>query len=602
MTESGRLLAVLAGVIILGVGAQWIAWRIRAPAILVLLAAGFLSGPVVGFVDPDSQFGGLLLPAVSLSVALILFEGALSLEFRELREVGRPVIGLLTVGAVATWLMTTMAAHWILSLRLNDALLLGAILVVTGPTVIGPLLREIRPTGRVSSIARWEGIVIDPIGACLAVLVFQAAEDGQITGLRHAFFAVASGLAITAGIGSAIGIGAAFMLTFVLHRFWLPDYLQIPVTLMLAIAAFTAAEVMHPQAGLVAATVMGIGMANQRRVDIRRIIEFKESLTVLLVSCLFIVLAARVSAQSLVALGWRGGLFVASLLFVVRPLCVWVSTIGSTLQWREKMFLSWFAPRGIVAASVASVFAIQLGTGGQTIASATLLVVFTSVAVYGTTAGAVARRLGLANATAEGVLIAGANPVARAIATALSNAGFVTTLVDSRYGGIRDAHAAGLTAIYGDILSDRTLDRVDLNGLGRFLALTPNDDVNTLACTILRDVFGRQHVYQLTRSFRQEPMKSSEVPHLGGRMLFGESVLYERLDEALNHGAAIKVTPLTQEFGFQAFVEHYGPGALPLFVVDAKHLIVVTLDAPCHAVAGQSIISLVSPQPYAHEA
>ncbi len=597
MNESGRLLTVLAGILILGIGAQWIAWRIRAPAILVLLGAGFLSGSLAGFVKPDSQFGDLLLPAVSLSVSLILFEGGLSLEFSELREVGRPVIGLLTIGAAVTWVLTTLAADWVLGLPLPEALLLGAILVVTGPTVIGPLLRDIRPTNRVSSIARWEGIVIDPLGACLAVLVFQATQSGDGFGLRHAFFALATGLATTAAIGSAIGIGAALLLTFVLHRFWLPDYLQNPVTLMLAIAAFTSAEVIHAQAGLVAATVMGIGMANQRRVDIRRIIEFKESLTVLLVSCLFIVLAARVSTKSLMALGWQGAIFVAALILVVRPLCVWLSTIGSTLKWREKMFLSWFAPRGIVAASVASVFAIQMGAAGQTIASATLLVVFASVAIYGMTAGALARRLGLANARAEGLLIAGANPVARAIATALSDAGFVTTLIDSRYAGISEAHAAGLTAIFGDILSDRTLDRVDLSGLGRFLALTSNDDVNTLASTILRDVFGRQHVYQLARSLRQEPMKSSEVPHFGGRTLFGADCLYERLDESIDRGAAIKVTPLTNEFGFQAFMDHYGANACPLFVVDGPRLIVVTLDAPCHAVAGQSVISLVSANP-----
>ena len=598
MTESDRLLTVLAGVLVLGVGAQWIAWRIRAPAILALLGAGFLAGPVTGLIEPDALFGPLLLPVVSLSVSLILFEGGLSLEFRELREVGRPVVGLLTVGAATTWLLTTMSAHWVLGLPQSAALLLGAILVVTGPTVIGPLLRDIRPIGRVSSIARWEGIVIDPIGACLAVLVFQATETGDGGGLRHAFLALATGLATTGLIGTAIGMVAALILTFVLHRFWLPDHLQNPVTLMLAIAAFTAAEIVHPQAGLVAATVMGIGMANQRRVDIRRIVEFKESLTVLLVTCLFIVLAARVSAKSLTALGWRGALFVAVLILVIRPLSVWLATIGSTLKWREKMFLSWFAPRGIVAASVASVFAIQMGSGGEALASATLLVVFATVAIYGMTAGTLARRLGLAVARPEGLLIAGANPVARAVAAALGSAGFATTLVDSRYAGIREAHAAGLTAVYGDILSDRTLDRIDLSGLGRFLALTSNDDVNTLAATILRDVFGRQHVYQLARSLRQEPMKNSEVPHLGGRTLFGAECLYERLDEAIDRGAVVKATPLTAEFGLQAFLDHYGQDAVPLFVVDGPRLLVVTLDAPCHAVAGQSVISLVSsPRP-----
>jgi NhaP-type Na+/H+ or K+/H+ antiporter len=593
MSEADWLLMVLAGILALGIGAQWIAWRIGAPAILLLLGAGFLAGPVTGFVRPDEHFGILLLPVVSLSVGLILFEGGLSLEFRELREAGRSIVGLLTVGIVATWIMIWLAAHSILGMPAPAALLLGAILVVTGPTVIGPLLRDIRPIGRVRSIARWEGIVIDPLGACLAALVFQATQSAAASGYRHAFLTIVTGLGITVGIGAAVGIAGAMLLTFVLHRFWLADHLQNPVSLMLALVVFTSAEVLHAQSGLVAATIMGIGMANQRRVDIRRIVEFKESLSVLLISCLFIVLAARVSPRALIALGWRGVVFVAALVLIVRPASVWLSTIQSGLNWREKLFLSWFAPRGIVAASVASVFAIQMGPDGEQIASATLLVVFATVAIYGLTAGRVARVLKLAIPRGEGLLIAGANPVARAIATALNGAGFSTVLVDSRYSGIREAHAAGLAAVYGDILSDHTLDRIEMGPLGRFLALTSNDDVNTLASTILRDSFGREHVYQLARSIQHESPKSSEIPHLGGRTLFGSDFLYERLDEALHRGGTIKVTPLTAEFKLSAFVEHYGPRAWPLFVIDHGRLVVVTIDAPCQATEGQSVVSLV---------
>ncbi|HEV8069533.1 MAG TPA: sodium:proton antiporter [Planctomycetaceae bacterium] len=593
MNEADRLLIVLTGILGIGIGSQWLAWRIRAPAILLLLSAGFVAGPLTGFVRPDEQFGVLLLPVVSLSVGLILFEGGLSLEFRELREAGRSILGLLTIGVIATWVAIWQAAQWLLGMPAPAAFLLGAILVVTGPTVIGPLLRDIRPMGRVRSIARWEGIVIDPIGACLAALVFQATESGLATHYRQAFLTAAAGLGITTAIGVGVGMAGALLMTSVLHRFWLTDHLQNPVSLMLALSAFTVAEVLHPQAGLVAATVMGIAMANQRQVDIRRIVEFKESLSVVLISCLFIVLAARVSPHALTALGLRGAAFVACLILVVRPVSVWLSTIGSGLSWREKVFLSWFAPRGIVAASVASVFAIEMGPEGETLASATLLVVFTTVAVYGLTAGFVARRLNLAVPRGEGVLIAGANPLARAIATALSGAGFPAVLVDSRYAGIREAHAAGLSAVYGDILSDRTLDRIDVSSLGRFLALTSNDDVNTLASTMLRDVFGREHVYQLARSVQQDSGRSSEIPHFGGRTLFGSNYLYEQLDEAIYRGAAVKVTPLTAEFKFSAFVEHYGPRAWPLFVIDGGKLIVVTVDAPYQPVEGQSVVSLV---------
>ena len=392
--DDTSLLIALSAIIVLGVGAQWLAWRLRLPAILLLLSVGALAGPITGFLNPQDVLGDLLFPLISLSVGLILFEGGLTLRFREVRATWRSLVGLLTVGVAVTWLGATLAARVLLGLPFSTSLLLGSILVVTGPTVIGPLLRDIRPSGRVGAVAKWEGIVIDPIGAVLAVLVFEAIDAIAAASYTHATRHALQGLALTAGSGVLIGGAAAGLLVVSLRRFWIPDYLQNPVALLLVAASLTTANLLHHEAGLVAVTVMGLILANQHRVAVQRIAEFKENLTVLLISVLFVVLAARVEPVELTQLGWRGVAFAVVLIVVVRPLAVWLSTIRSNLKIRERIFLAFFAPRGIVAAAVASIFALRLGDDGAVIAPATLLVIFITVAFYGLSAGWLARQPG----------------------------------------------------------------------------------------------------------------------------------------------------------------------------------------------------------------
>ncbi len=430
MTE--RLLTTLAGILVLGIGAQWLAWRLCIPSILLLLGSGFVVGPGLGWIDPDRVFGSLLLPVVSLSVGLILFEGGLSLRFRELRKTWGSLVGLLTVGVLVTWGLSAVTAAQILGMPSSLALLSGAILVVTGPTVIGPLLRHIRPTGRVGPVAKWEGIVIDPIGATLAVLVYEGLDAIRRAEYGSATLNVLEGLGITLLAGGLVGAFCAGVLVFCLRRFWIPDYLQNPVALMLVVIALTAANALHHEAGLLAVTVMGVILANQRVVPMDRISEFKESLTILLISALFILLSARVRVEDLTALGWRGLVFALVMLLMVRPLAVWAATIGSQLTRAERLFLAWFAPRGIVAASVASVFALRLGDSGAVLVPATFLVIVATVAVYGLTAGPLARRLGLTPGDPQGLLIAGANGFARALASVLQREGFRVVLVDTR--------------------------------------------------------------------------------------------------------------------------------------------------------------------------
>jgi len=589
----------ITGVIALGIGAQWLAWRLHLPSILLLLLVGFLAGPITGFLHPDELFGELLLPVVSIAVAIILFEGGLSLSVRELREVGSVFTRLVTLGALVTWLASAALAWAVFDLSPSLAALLGAILVVTGPTVIMPLLRQLRPRRRVGNTLKWEGIVIDPVGAILAVLVFEvilATEDlGQATGLASL------GILKAIGGGGLIGFAGAGGLVFALRRYWIPDFLQNPVTLMIAVIGYTAANQIQPESGLLTVTIMGAVLANQRAVTIKHIVEFKENLRVLLIAVLFIALAARLPLDSVTELGPPALLFIALLILVVRPLAVLLCTLGSRLSWRERAFLGWMAPRGIVAAAVSSLFALRLAeagyAGAESLVAITFAVITGTVAVYGLTAGPLARRLGVADPNPQGALIIGAQPWAREIAQALSDEGFQVRLVDDNWSDIAAARQAGFETFYAGILQEYVLDEIDLDGLGRLFALTPNDEVNALAGLHFTEVFGRSEVFQLPPLNAAEGEASELLPkHLRGRFLFGDGVTYGELERRFAHGAMLKRTPLTKEFGYRAFCDYYGQSAIPMFAVKRSgRLEVIAADIKTVPEPSDTLIALVDP-------
>jgi NhaP-type Na+/H+ or K+/H+ antiporter len=596
MSHEEQVLLQLAGVLVLGIGAQWLAWKLQLPSILLLLALGFVAGPATGLIDPDALFGELLFPMVSLAVGLILFEGGLSLRLAHLREIGWPLWSLITVGAAMTWVLAAGAAYLVLGLDGGAALLLGAILVVTGPTVIGPLLRHVRPTGRVASVAHWEGIVIDPVGAVLAVLVYEALAVAPTTGALAAARAVLPQLGTTLLAGLAIGGFAAYAALELLRRFWVPDYLQSPLLLMLVTGAFTVSNLVQPESGLLTVTLMGVILANQSAVPVKHIIEFKENLRVLLIASLFILLAARVAPADFTALGWRGPLFVAFLIVVVRPAAVLVSTLLTSLSFKERLFLAWLAPRGIVAASVASVFALRMGDAGTGLVPATFLVIVGTVAVYGLTAAALARRLGLSNPNPQGILFASAHAGSRAIAKAVKAAGFPVLLVDNNRFNATTARLEGLPTAWTSVLSEDVFDGVPHSGLGRLLALTPDDEVNALAALHFREVFGRAEVYQLPPRKGGSPRLESAAPHLRGRYLFARDATYDTLDRRFADGYVVKSTKLSPEFDWAAFRQRHGEDALPLFVVtETGTLVVCVADRPAAPRPGQTVISLVKP-------
>jgi NhaP-type Na+/H+ or K+/H+ antiporter len=597
MSHEEGLLVGLASIAVLGIGAQWLAWRLRVPSILLLLVVGFLAGPVSGLLDPDALFGELLLPFVSLSVGVILFEGGLSLRVRDLRPMGASVWSLVTVGAGVTWALTAWAARGLLGLDLETSLLLGAILVVTGPTVVGPLLRHIRPVGTVARVAHWEGIVIDPVGASLAVLVYEALPSGASSSLSSLLRGAGANLLLTLLVGALVGGTAALLTVLILRRFWVPDFLQSPVLLMLVTAAFTASNLWRAESGLLTVTLMGVLLANQRLVPVKHIIEFKENVRVLLISSLFVLLAARVSPSDVRVLGWAGPAFVVFLIVVVRPAAVLVSTLGSGLSRSERLFLASLAPRGIVAASVASVFALRLGQPGRELVPATFLVIVGTVAVYGLGAAPLARRLGLANPNPQGIVFASAHPGARAIARAVKGAGFPVLLVDNDRAHVNAARMEDLPTAYASILSESALEAAEEGGLGRLLAMTADDEVNALATLHFREVFGRAEVYQLPPLREGNPRVAGAPPHLRGRTLFAPWASYDALDQRFALGHVVKATRLSPEFDYEAFRARYGDEALPLFVAtESGSLVVCTADTTPSPRAGQVVMALVDPK------
>lgn len=594
-----NVLTGIAFIVVLAVSAQWIAWRLKLPSILVLLTVGFIAGPILNLADPDALFGDLLFPVVSLSVGLIMFEGALGLRFSQIANFKYALRNILTIGVLVTWVLSSVAAHVVLRFDWPLAILLGAILVVTGPTVIGPLMRHVKPVGPVGPILRWEGILIDPVGATLGLLVFEFILSGTP---REATTSTFISLMRTIAIGSAVGMAGAGLVYALLRRYLVPDYLHNPLTLMIVIGTFALADMGQHESGLLAVTVMGIALANQKRVPVQHIVEFKENLGVLLIGSLFILLSARLELADLTLLGGEIIIFIVILLLLVRPLSIFLSTIGSPLSIPERTFLAWMAPRGIVAAAVTSIFALRLEEAG--FANARLLVpvmfsvIVATVAVYGLTALPVARRLGVARTTQpEGALIVGAHSWARAIASELKDNGYAVTLVDTNYGNIQAARMLDLKTHFGSVLDEASFEEIDLNGIGRLLALTSNDEVNALAALHGIEAFGRAEVYQLPLR-RRDTLPHQEVPgHLHGRYLFGNDATFHKIEERFQDGATLKTTPLTREFTYTDFRMTYGETAVPMFLIDksTRKLQVFTTDTPLTPVAGQVIISMVMP-------
>ncbi|KJS25684.1 MAG: sodium:proton exchanger [Hyphomonadaceae bacterium BRH_c29] len=569
---SSELIFACALIGALGIGAQWLAWRLQAPAIVLMALAGLAVGPLwavlfgEALLDPQRVFNGsgkeLLRPIVSLAVAVILFEGGLVLKFETLREAGAAVRRMVFLGGPLAWLFGSLAAHYVAGLDWGSAVVFGGVLVVTGPTVIMPLLRQSKLGGRAGAFLKWEGIVNDPVGALFAVAAFEiirvAATGESILG-KGAMIVFAAAM----GVGLGIAFGLAMVRAF--RQGWTPEYLKAPIIFASIILCYALAEMIEKEIGLVAVTAYGMTLANSRLAGLNELRKFKEDIAVLLVSGVFVILTANLTPDVIRrALTWNTLAFLLVMLFVVRPLSVWIATFG-TLKRNEALLLGWIAPRGVVAVAVSSLFATllyDLGrqgnskfyfSGAEQITPLAFAMVFTTVVLHGFTIGPLARRLGLARKERPGVLLVGVNPWSIDFARTLKDIGIEPILADNTWRRLRPAREAGLSTFFGEVLSEEAEVRLDHSAFDQVLGLSANEPYNALVSSQFAPELGRHKVFQLSAQESEEEDHRTLGLSTRGRTLIRRGRSYDSLIRDHYRGWVFSKTKLSDTYDIEHF-------------------------------------------------
>lgn len=503
----------LAGIIILGIIAQWVAWRLKLPAILPLILIGLLVGPFATLFTEDSSKliepiwngekglfpGEGLYYFVSLAISIILFEGGLTLKRSEIKTIGPVITKLITLGSVVTFLGAGLAAHYIFGLSWQISFLFSALIIVTGPTVITPILRNIPLKKDISTVLKWEGILIDPIGALAAVLVFEFISVGG-GGAYTVTALIEFGKIVL--FGTTFGFTFAHALAFAIKKKFIPHYLMNVATLSIVLLVFVISDSFAHESGLLAVVVMGMVLGNINLPNLKELLYFKESLSVLLISILFILLSANINISDLgLIYNWKtAGLF-AVIILIIRPIGVFLSTKGSPLKFNEKIFISWVGPRGIVAAGIASLFGSKLllkgEPGAEYITPLVFMIVLGTVLLNATTARLFAKAVGVFLKKSEGVVIIGGSKVSRLIGGYLKKNDRHVVIIDNNQINIDKAKNIGLEAMVADIYSDSLMDNIELNDVGYLMALTGNSDINSFAINKFSKQFGENGAFRL---------------------------------------------------------------------------------------------------------
>ncbi len=586
-----HLTEVLALLMVFGIGAQWVAWRFHIPAIVLLSLAGLLVGPVLGILRPSETLGDAYQPLIKLAVAAILFEGGLSLRFAELKQSAAVVFRLTTIAVALSLTLTAWVAHTVVGMAWAVALVFGAITVVTGPTVILPLLRQAKLKRRPAAFLKWEGIVNDPTGAVLAVVMFDytvGSTSGDMSGtLSH--LAAGVGTALLLGGGGGWALGRAFLAG------WVPEYLKGAVALAAAIGAYALANYVLEEAGLIAATAMGVVLGNMNLPSMGEIRRFKEYVAVLLVSGVFLLLTADLDPHILAALDWRSAVLIVAVVFLVRPAVVWLSTVGAAMSREERTLLGWIAPRGVVAAAVAGVFAPLLTerelAGAELLLPLVFVLIFTTVVLHGFSLGWLARRLELSARRQGGLIIAGASAWSSGLAAKLHEQEVPVIVADSAWHRLRSARQAGVPVYFGELLSEHAEHAFELDTFGSLLATSNNDAYNALVCARFAPELGRQNIFQLAVNDAAETRKPS--PELRGRTAMSHGVQYEDLQRRWYQGWGFRCSKLTQTFDAAAFRNALPEGAVPVLVIGPNHAVrILEADKPLRAERGERVVWL----------
>lgn len=579
---------------LIGFLCQWLSQKVKLPAILFLLLSGILIGPTLGLVDPNALFGNMLFPFISLSVAVILFEGALTLKRQELKGIGRPVQNMVTIGVLVNGVIMSVATHYVIGLSWSLSALFGALMVVTGPTVIMPMLKAIRPNRKIADVLRWEGIVIDPIGALIAVLVFEWIAVQNKSAEFSEIFTVFGG---TVAVGLIIGVGAGYLFGLLLRHHIIPEKLHNFSSLAIVCFVFAASDTLMHESGLLAVTVMGVLLANMKDVHITAILEFKEDLTIVFVSTLFIVLAARLNFAGFAALGWSALLLLLIMQFIARPLKVALSFIGSDFTLKEKALVAWIGPRGIVAAAVSAVFALRLEELGvpdaEKLVPLAFLIIIGTVVLQSLTGGPLARALGVAMPKTYGLVIIGANPFSLALAQSLKKIEVETVICDTNWEFLSRARILGLNTYYGNPSSDHAELHLNLSAYGCMLGLSNHFEYNVTQANSFRDDFGARNVFILPPNQSTERFhKHVASTHNSGRLLFNEDATQLHLKKQLNAGSAIRVTELSDTYSYKEWRLDNQLALILMAVKPNGDLTFNTLDHELRVVPGDKLIYL----------
>ncbi len=563
----------------LGIGAQWLAWKLQKPAIVLMALAGLMFGPLIGYLqgfnmpdflaglldalrlNPVQDFGDLLRPVIGISVAIILFEGGLTLKFSELRDASKPVRRMILFAGPISWALGTWAAYSIVGLPLDISAMVGGLFVVTGPTVIIPLLRQAHLSDRPANVLKWEGIVNDPVGALLAVGAYEYIKFTQAGESVQFAFGM---LVFAAVLGTIVGVASGYGLAWAFRKGHIPEYLKAPVVLAWVLLIYVLANELAEETGLLAVTAMGITMANTKYAAMVEMRRFKENIAVLLVSGVFVILTATLTPpviKSFVS-DPKIALFVLAVMFLVRPIAVFVGTFKSGLNWRETLLISWIAPRGIVAVAVAGFFATELVAMGRTDGAMFIplafALVFATVLASSFTVTPMAKILGLATENKEGVLIVGANPWSLGLAKGLKDMGVPVTIADTNWRRLRGARLEGHDVFYGEVLSENADHRLDHRKFNYLIAVTPNDAYNSLVCVEFAPELGRHRVFQMAGQDKEENDPNMITFTSRGRLLSTAGRTFDALTQDWWKGWRFRSTTLSEEYTMDRLMEDRG--------------------------------------------
>jgi len=591
----------LAGIIILGIIAQWVAWRLKLPAILPLILIGLLVGPIATLFTEDGAKliepiwngekglfpGESLYYFVSLAISIILFEGGLTLKRSEIKNVGPVITKLITIGTIVTFFGAGVATHFIFGLTWQMSFLFSALIIVTGPTVISPILRNIPLKKDISAVLKWEGILIDPIGALVAVLVFEFISVGEGEAFTKTAFVEFGKILL---FGTTFGFTFAHALAFSIRKNFIPHYLLNVVSLSVVLLVYVEADIFAHESGLLAVVVMGMVMGNMNLPNLKELLYFKESLSVLLISILFILLSANINISDLELIyNWQTAALFAIIVFFIRPLGVFISTQGSSLKFNEKLFIGWVGPRGIVAAGIASLFGSKLlirgEPGAEYITPLVFMIVLGTVLLNATTARLFAKVVGVFLKKSEGILIIGASKVSRLIGNYLQKNNRHVVLIDNNTSNVEKAKRLGLEAMTANIYSDPLTDNIELNDMGYLMALTGNSDINQFAINKFRKQFGENGAFRIVNS---EEMKDPENNPQEG--LFSHTDDFIRLTDAVRKYPAVHEIGLKDKKHYDALIDtiEKDNDIIPVFLKDPNGSIqIIPADSKAYAPSGE---------------